>query len=180
MIPVLLVSAGLAALALLILIETLRFRSTSRVKTAMRNRRPRRQPVLEDRIRTAFEGPRGQYGEIFVSYMVWRRESEMRLELFSGAPWLKLNDFTRALVVRHLWRALETFTQGSVVIVDNPPQTWSQKTNTAFDDRGVDPWSTRPTFGTDGPQYVRELTSPSVPAVLQQSRPNRSKRIGRR
>ena len=156
MIPVLLVSAGLAALALMIVIEALRLRAGSRVKTTMRNRRPRRQPVLEDRIRGAFEGPRAQYGEIFVSYMVWRRESETRLELFSGAPWLKLNDFTRALVVRHLWRALEAFAQGSVVIVDAPPQTWSQKTNAAFDDRGVDPWSMRPTFGSDGPLYVRD------------------------
>ena len=35
----------------------------------------------------------------------------------------ELNEFTRCLIVRHLWRALESLTAGSVVMVDNPPQT---------------------------------------------------------
>ena len=156
MLPILLVSAALLALTLMIVIEVLRLRTGSRAKTKMRNRRPRRQPVVEDRIRAAFDGPRAQYGEIFVSYTVWRRENETRLELFSGAPWLRLNEFTRALVVRHLWRALETIVAGSVVIVDQPPQTWSKRIDSAFDDRGVDPWSSRPAFGSDGPQFARD------------------------
>jgi hypothetical protein len=78
--------------------------------------------------------------------MVWRRETETRLELFAGDPWLVLNEFTRSLVVRHLWRALETLVQGSVVIVDTPSQQWSKTIDAAFDDRGVDPWGPRPTF----------------------------------
>jgi hypothetical protein len=156
MLPVLLVSAAVLALTLMIVIEVLRLRTGSRVKTKMRNSRPRRQPVVEDRIRAAFDGPRAQYGEIFVSYTVWRRENETRLELFSGAPWLRLNEFTRALVVRHLWRALEAVVAGSVVIVDQPPQRWSKRVDATFDDRGVDPWSLRPTFGSDGPQFARD------------------------
>jgi hypothetical protein len=156
MIPVYFVSAALLALALMIVIEVLRLRATSRRRVKMTHRRPRRQPILEDRIRDAFEGPRAQFGEIFVSYMVWRRESETRLELYSGAPWMKLNAFTRSLIVRHLWRTLEALAQGSVVIVDVPPQQWSKTVDTEFDDRGVDPWGPRPAFGTDGPQFARE------------------------
>jgi hypothetical protein len=156
MIPEYLVSAALLALALLIVIEVLRLRSGARRRVRVRHRHPRRQPILEDRIRDAFDAPREQFGEIFVSYMVWRRENETRLELFSGAPWTKLNSFTRALIVRHLWRALEALAQGSVVIVDAPPQQWSKTVDAAFDDRGVDPWGPGPTFGTDGPQFARD------------------------
>ena len=156
MIPMYLVSAALLALALMIAIEVFRFRAGSRRRVKVTQRRPRRQPILEDRIRDAFEGPQTQFGEIFVSYMVWRRENETRLELFSGAPWAKLNTYTRSLIVRHLWRTLETLVQGSVVIVDAPPQQWSKSVDAGFDDRGVDPWGPRPTFGTDGPQFARE------------------------
>ena len=72
-----------------------------------------------------FDGPREQFGDIFVNYMVWRRETETRLELFAGDPWLRLNEFTRSLVVRHLWRR-RALVQGSVVIVDTPSQQWSK------------------------------------------------------
>jgi hypothetical protein len=157
MIAVVLAAVAVLALALMIFVEVRRLRASKRTKLAMRNRRPRRQPLLEDRVRPAFEGPRSQYGEIFVSYHVWKRENETRLELFSGPPWLKLNEFTRALIVRHLWRALESLVQGSVVVVDAPPQTWSKRIDASFDDRGVDPWAlARPIFGGDGPQYVNE------------------------
>ena len=158
MIPVYLVSAALLALALMIVIEVSRLYAGSRSrKTPVRNRRPRRQPILEDRIRTAFDAPRAQFGEIFVSYTIWRRENETRLELFSGDPWLRLNEFTRSLVVRHLWRALEALVQGSVVIVDAPAQQWSKEIDATFQDNGVDPWGMRPpAYGSDGPLFISE------------------------
>jgi hypothetical protein len=156
MIPVYLASAALIALTLMIIIEVVRLRAGPRTKIRLR-RRPRRQPVLEDRIRTAFDGPRSQFGEIFVSYMIWRRESETRLELFSGDPWLRLDLFTRSLVVRHLWRALEALVQGSVVIVDAPAQQWTKDVDASFNDNGVDPWGPRPpTLGSGGPQFARD------------------------
>jgi hypothetical protein len=145
MVPVILASAVLLALVVMIAVEVLRLRAPAR-RPKVRHRRPRRQEVLEDRIRGAFDGPRAQFGDIFVNYMVWRRERETRLELFAGDPWLLLNEFTRSLVVRHLWRALEALVQGSVVIVDAPSQQWSKTIDAAFDDRGVDPWGPPPTF----------------------------------
>jgi hypothetical protein len=158
MLPVYLVSAALLALTLMIVIEVIRLSAGKRSRPRMiRVRRPRRQPVLEDRIRAAFDAPKAQFGEIFVSYMIWRRESETRLELFSGDPWLRLNEFTRSLVVRHLWRALEAVAQGSVVIVDMPSQQWSKEIDEEFQDNGVDPWGPRPpALGSDGPQFVNE------------------------
>lgn len=157
MTPVYLVSAALLALALLIVIEVMRLYAGKRSRPQLRASRPRRQPVLEDRIRTAFDAPRAQFGDVFVNYMIWRRENETRLELFSGDPWLRLNEFTRSLVVRHLWRALEAVAQGSVVIVDTPSQQWSKEIDAEFQDNGVDPWGQRPpTQGSDGPQFVRE------------------------
>jgi hypothetical protein len=155
MIPVYLALAVLLALVVMVAIEVVRLRAAAR-RPKVRHRHPRRQEVLEERIRDAFDAPREQYGEIFVNYMVWRRETETRLELFAGDPWLRLNEFTRSLVVRHLWRALEALVQGSVVIVDTPSQQWSKTIDAAFDDGGVDPWGPRPpTFGS-GPQFVNE------------------------
>jgi hypothetical protein len=157
MIPVYLVSAVLLALTLLIVIEVRRLSAGARRRPAVRKQRPRRQPVLEDRIRSSFDAPRAQFGEIFVSYTIWRRANETSLELFSGDPWLRLNEFTRSLVVRHLWRALESLAGGSVVIVDAPPQQWSKEIDAKFQDNGVDPWGPRPpTLGAGGPQFVRE------------------------
>jgi hypothetical protein len=160
MIAVLLASAALVVLAVLIVIEVMRLRAAGARRSRVRHHHPRRQPLLEDRLRDAFEEPRALYGDIFVSYMIWRREQETRLELFAGDPWLKLNDFTRALVVRHLWRALEALAKGSVVLVDAPQQQWNSTIDAAFDDGGVDPWARRPTtFGTpatDGPQFIKD------------------------
>ena len=159
MIAVMLASAALVALALMIVIEVIRLRATSSRRVRVSHRHPRRQPLLEDRLRGAFEEPRALYGEIFVSYMIWRREQETRLELFAGDPWLKLNEFTRSLVVRHLWRALETLSKGSVVLVDSPAQQWNKTVDATFDDGGTDPWVKTPNLGTpatDGPQYIKD------------------------
>jgi hypothetical protein len=160
MIPVYLVSATLLALALMIVIEVVRLYAGKRIKVRARKQRPRRQLVLEERIRSAFEAPRAQFGEIFVSYTIWRRENETRLELFSGDPWLRLNEFTRSLVVRHLWRALEALVAGAIVIVDAPAQQWSKAIDAKFDDKGVDPWGPNPprppVFGPDPPLFLPE------------------------
>jgi hypothetical protein len=156
MLPVYLVSAVLLALTMMIVIEVVRLYLGRHSRPKVRRRHPRRQPVLEDRISAAFDGPRAQFGEIFVNYMIWRRENETRLELFSADPWLRLNEFTRCLVVRHLWRALEALVQGSVVIVDAPSQQWSKEIDEQFDDNGSDPWGPRPTYGSGGPQFVKE------------------------
>ena len=156
MLPVYLVSAVLLALIVMIAVEVVRLYAGRRRRPKVRRRHPRRQPELEDRIRSAFDDPRAQFGEIFVSYMVWRRESETRLELFSGDPWLRLNEFTRCLVVRHLWRALEALAGGSVVIVDTPAQQWSKEIDERFDDRGNAPWGPRPTYDSGGPQFVND------------------------
>ena len=72
--------------------------------------------------------------------MIWKRDQETRMELFSGDPWLQLNEFTRSIVVRHIWRALEKLAKGSVVVIDSPPQEWSAQIDKTFDDRGIDPW----------------------------------------
>jgi hypothetical protein len=153
-----LASAALLALALLIVIEVVRMRAAHKTRVRMRPRHPRRQPALEDRMRSAFEGPRAAYGDIFVSYMIWRRERETRLELFAGDPWLALNEFTRSLVVRHLWRTLEALAKGSVVIVDSPSQQWSKQIDEQFDDNGMDPWTPVPAaYGrSSGPAFIKE------------------------
>lgn len=143
-------------MAILIAVEVRR-RAPGRVRTRRRRPVSRRQPELEDRIRGAFDGPRAQYGEVFVSYTVWRRENETRLELFSGDPWLRLDHFTRSIVVRHLWRALEALAGGTVVVVDAPAQQWSRAIDVKFNDNGVDPWGAPPpAFEPSGPQFARD------------------------
>jgi hypothetical protein len=99
-----------------------------------------RQPELENTIRSAFDGPREKYGDVFVSYTIWKRDHETRMELQAGDPFSQLNEFTRCIIVRHLWRALEQLAEGSVVVVDSPPQTWSRAVNETFRDHGIDPW----------------------------------------
>lgn len=91
-----------------------------------------------------------------MSFQIWRQEHETQLELHSGDPWLRLNEFTRSIVVRHLWRALEKLAKGAVVIVDAPPQRWSKEIDTAFDDQGVDPWSGRSAGSGEGAQFVKD------------------------
>jgi hypothetical protein len=101
---------------------------------------PRRLPLLEERVREALENTKQQFGEIFTSYTVWKVDRETRLEIETAPRWKRLSEFTRCLIVRHLWRALEAVSSGSVVVVDNPPLTWNREVNAAFRDRGVDPW----------------------------------------
>jgi hypothetical protein len=155
MIALYLAAAALLALALMIVVEILRLRASSRKLPIRVSKHPRRQPLLEDRIRNAFAAPVGQYGEIFISFMIWKRERETRLELYTGDPWQQLNEFTRSIVVRHLWRALERLANGSVVIVDSPPQRWSKDIDDRFDDQGIDPWGTA--VAANGvPQFIKD------------------------
>ncbi len=116
-----------------------------------KRRAPKRSYELEARIKTVLTGPRQKYGEIFTDYSVWKSETETRLELVAGAPWKRLNEFTRSLVVRYLWRVLESLAGGAVVVVDEPSQTWNEEIDSGFRDQGFD-WKT---FG-HGPQYLRE------------------------
>jgi hypothetical protein len=151
-------SLALAAILLMIVIELLVQRSRKKPsRRATGHRHARRQPLLEDRMREALELPHAQYGEIFTSYMIWKKENETRMELFTGDPWLGLNAFTRALVVRHVWRALEKLSKGAVVVVDSPPQQWSAEIDKKFDDQGIDPWpdGTRPAAAGSGPQFIK-------------------------
>jgi hypothetical protein len=67
-----------------------------------------------------------------------------------------LNEFTRCLIVRHLWRALESLVAGSVVMVDSPPQTWSQSVDATFHDHGIDPWRLPPIVAVAAPQFVND------------------------
>ncbi len=151
-------SLALVAIVVMIVIELLVQRNRKRAprRRTTGHRHARRQPLLEDRMRDALEGPHAQYGDIFTSYMIWKKENETRMELFTGDPWLGLNAFTRALVVRHVWRALEKLSKGSVVVVDSPPQQWSAEIDKTFDDQGIDPWATSapaPTGG--GSQFIK-------------------------
>jgi len=149
-------SIALVALLLMIGIELAVLRSRRR-RPARRyqHRHDRRLPLLEERMRSALDEPQAQYGEIFASYTIWKRGQETRMELFTASPWTQLNEFTRALVVRHIWRALERLAKGSVVIVDAPPQEWSAQIDKTFDDRGIDPWGgTAPAEA--GPQFARD------------------------
>jgi hypothetical protein len=112
---------------------------------------PRRSNELEARITTVLTGPRQKYGDLFRDYSVWKNDSETRLELVAGDPWKRLNEFTRSLIVRYLWRVLESLAGGAVVIVDDPRQVWNQDVDSGFRDEGFD-WKTL----SHGPQYVRD------------------------
>jgi hypothetical protein len=152
-----LVIAVVALIALAVLIGLEIRRPKTRVTATTRKRTvPRRQPLLEDRIRSAFDGPREKHGDIFVSYAIWKRDKETRMELFAADPFAQLNEFTRCLIVRHLWRALEALSEGSVVVVDSPPQTWSKAVNEKFHDHGIDPWRIAPVGSIGGPQFAKE------------------------
>ena len=157
MIAISIAAAVLFALIIMIVVELFRLYAGDKRRRTRPSRFARRLPLLEDRIREAFQGPVTQYGEIFTSYTIWRRDRETQLELFSGDPWLRLNELTRSIVVRHLWRALERLSAGSVVLVDTPPQRWSKEIDATFDDQGVDPWNPAIAPGTStGPQYIKD------------------------
>jgi hypothetical protein len=142
-------------LAAIFIAESLRLRKVEKLRAIPRSK-ARRQPQLEDAIRAAFDGPNEKHGQIFLSYSVWKRDQETRLELLAGDPFGRLNEFTRCLIVRHLWRALESLTSGSVVMVDNPPQTWSVSIDRTFHDHGIDPWRLPPISLIPAPQFAKE------------------------
>jgi hypothetical protein len=145
---------ALVVILLMIGIEIAIMRARKRPAKRYVHRHARRQPLLEDRMRSALDEPQAQYGEVFTSFMIWKRDQETRMELFSGDPWLQLNEFTRAIVVRHVWRALEKLAKGSVVVIDRPPQEWSAQIDKTFDDRGIDPWAEN--VQPAGPQFVKD------------------------
>ena len=149
-----LVAVAAIILAAILIAESLRLRSARRVRAIPRSHR-RRQPLLEDALRSAFAGPAEKHGELFLSYAVWKRDQETRLELTAADPFGRLNEFTRCLIVRHLWRALERLAAGSVVMVDNPPQTWSESVDVVFHDHGIDPWRL-PTIAIPIPQFAKD------------------------
>lgn len=152
-----LVIAVVALIALAVLIGLEIRRPKARASATAKRVVPRRQPQLEDRIRSAFDGPREKHGDIFVSYAIWKRDQETRMELFAADPFAQLNEFTRCLIVRHLWRALAALAEGAVVVVDSPHQTWSHKVDETFNDRGIDPWFVAPNLGSvGGPQFAKE------------------------
>ncbi|MGA2394091.1 MAG: hypothetical protein ABSH03_12205 [Candidatus Lustribacter sp.] len=150
-----LVAVAALVLAAIFIAESARLRKAEKLR-AMPRSRARRQPHLEDAIRAAFDGPTSKHGEIFLSYSIWIREQETRLELLAGDPFGRLNEFTRCLIVRHLWRALESLVAGSVVMVDSPPQTWSQSVDATFHDHGIDPWRLPPIVAVAAPQFVND------------------------
>ncbi len=139
---------GLAVIAILAVLA--RSRSRTEVQARIRSQR-KRAPDLVARIKTVLACPRQKYGDIFTDYSVWKYEHETRLELTATDQWGRMNEFTRCLVVRYLWRVLESLAGGAVVVVDQPPQEWNVEVDTGFRDQGFD-WKT---FGL-GPQFVEE------------------------
>jgi hypothetical protein len=147
--------AGVVLVLVLAVVYAFRSKREKREKREKRvvvtTARRHRAHDLEARIRTVLTGPRQKYGDIFTDYAVWRYETETRLELVAGPPWKKLNEFTRCLIVRYLWRVLESLAGGAVVIVDDPQQTRNDEVDSGFRDQGFD-WKT---FGM-GPQFINE------------------------
>ena len=142
------VIAGIAVLAALIVYAAVRWRADAKARAAP----PRKRALdLEARIKTVLTGPRQKYGDIFTDYSVWKSGRETRLELVATDQWGRLNEFTRCLVVRYLWRVLESLSGGAVVVVDAPAQEWNVDVDAGFRDQGFD-WKT---FG-HGPQFVEE------------------------
>lgn len=135
-------------IAALAVVAAIRLRNEAQAR--IRSQR-KRAPDLEARIKTVLAGPRQKYGDIFTDYSVWKSERETRLELTATAQWGRLNEFTRCLVVRYLWRVLESLAGGAVVVVDHPAQEWNVEVDAGFRDQGFD-WKT---FGT-GPQFAEE------------------------
>jgi hypothetical protein len=149
------VAVAAVILAGIFIAENIRLRAAEKVRATPRSK-ARRQPQLEDAIRAAFDGPAEKHGQLFLSYSVWKRDQETRLELLAADPFGRLNEFTRSLIVRHLWRALEHVAAGSVVMVDNPPQTWTVSIDRTFHDHGIDPWRLPAPILVPVPQFAKE------------------------
>ena len=146
--------AALVALVVLVALEMLYLRRRPKTRLKATPRGPRRMPLLEEYVAGAVTETKEQFGEIFVGYRVWRSDRETRLELQTAPPWRRMSEFTRCLVVRHLWRALESAASGAVVVVDLPPQRWAKEEDAVFRDRGVDLWRTSP-YSSTAPQLVK-------------------------
>lgn len=129
----------LGALLLMIAIEVLHQRHLKRRPVHRATERPRRHTLLEDAVRPAFRGPIESYGAIFASYVVWIVDREVHLAITTTPAWRRLSTFTRQLIVRHLWRAIEALRKGSKVIVDQD-HVWSHRETDRFNDGGQDPW----------------------------------------
>ena len=142
-----LVLCGLV-LVVLVALAVLRWRAQARVPALPERKRAL---DLEARVKTVLAGPRQKYGDIFTDYSVWKAGRETRLELAATDQWARMNEFTRCLVVRYLWRVLESLAGGAVVVVDQPPQEWNVEVDSGFRDQGFD-WKT---FG-HGPQFIEE------------------------
>jgi len=137
-----------ALVVVIAIVAVLRYRALQDMKARTQRKRA---PDLEARIKTVLSGPRQKYGDIFTDYSVWKSERETRLELTATPQWARLNEFTRCLVVRYLWRVLESLSGGAVVVIDSPPQEWNVEVDASFRDQGFD-WKT---FG-HGPQFIEE------------------------
>ncbi len=148
MTAILITVAAVVVLSAIGTYAVLRLRTVEQHKELIRRKRA---PDLEARIKTVLAGPRQKYGDIFTDYSVWKTERETRLELIATPKWARLNEFTRCLVVRYLWRVLESLAGGAVVVVDQPAQEWNVEIDSGFRDQGFD-WKT---FGL-GPQFVDE------------------------
>jgi hypothetical protein len=148
MITLLVVIVGLVVVAVIAIVALIRYRALQETKARTQRKRA---PDLEARIKTVLTGPRQKYGDIFTDYSVWKSERETRLELTATPQWARLNEFTRCLVVRYLWRVLESLSGGAVVVIDSPAQEWNVEVDGSFRDQGFD-WKT---FG-HGPQFIEE------------------------
>jgi hypothetical protein len=146
---------GFAVVAILVLLA-LAVYAAVRPREVVKVPQPRRRAFdLEEHVGDLLTGPTHRYGRIFTKYEVWKTDQETRLELTAGAPWKRLNEFARCLVVRYLWQALERIAGAAVVVVDVPPQEWNAETDTQFTDDGWD-WLTFPSPWLNGPQYIKE------------------------
>jgi hypothetical protein len=147
---------ALGVVLLMIGIEVAVQRGRKRPAKRAVHRHARRAPLLEDRMRDVLDEPETQYGRIFTSFAIWKQDRETRMELATGDPWLSLNEFTRAIVVRHIWRALEKLAKGAIVVVDQPPLEWSEQIDKAFDDHGIDPWGGGETAQPAPSQFIKD------------------------
>lgn len=157
MTPPLIAATALVVLMVMICLELAVIQHRKKPPKRASHRHARRQPLLEDRLRDVLNEPQEQYGHIFTSFTIWKRDQDTRMELFTGPPWLQLNEFTRLLVVRHIWRALEKLARGSVVVIDYPPLEFTAQSDKEFDDHGIDPWGggeEKPE--ADGSQFVKD------------------------
>lgn len=136
--------AVLCAVVLAISIELGRIRTQKRKRKRAAIAPPVRRPQLERRMVEAFSGPRRSFGECFTEFSVWRQFDITRMDVKTNDTWSALNTFTRSLVVRHLWRALQRLAHGQVVVsVDaGGPREVMWTADTAFNDHGVaEPWA---------------------------------------